>query len=623
MFLSPEASAEPGRMNLSRAPYQREMLDAIADPEIEDVVIMSSAQIGKTSMQLCIAGFLIDLQPCPILWVAPTLQMAEATSKDRLAPMFRDSPCFADKIKPPTARNSGNTLLSKAFPGGQLVLAGANSPASLASRPIRAVIGDEIDRFPESAGTEGDPLNLARKRTTTFWNRLHIWVSTPTIKDRSRIEKLFHLSDRRRYHVPCPHCGHRQVLQWEGLIYKDKGSVDLTKADVEEVRYQCASCGESIEETAKLQMLSDGQWVAEGKRGSIAGFHLNELYSPWKSWADVARDYEAAQGDPLRMQVFWNTSLGLPYEHDGRTKFDWETLQLRAEDSEYFATQIPEGVLLLTAGVDVQGDRLECSIFGWGAGEEWWLIAHYVLHGDPLQNTVWQDLDMVLAQEYQHPLGATIKIRKVAVDSSYNTKEVYFRGRGKSNWLLIKGDEGFDRPTVGKPKWREINWKGQYIKQGVKLYILGVDVIKQTLLSRCRIAAPGPKYLHVPQDVPPHWCQEFAGSEVMVRKKQRATWRYSWEPVPGVRNEPLDCAVYAYAAADFCGLSRYNKSHWSKIRNQLTVAKPLQPGKNDDPISNRNVPESSPEPEPPKEKKQLQRRQRAPRRSGYLSRIGL
>jgi phage terminase large subunit GpA-like protein len=272
MRLSPEASAEPGRISFDRAPYQREMLDTIVDPEIEDVVIMSSAQIGKSTITLSIIGFLIDLQPCPILSVNPTLEMAEAFSKDRLAPMFRDSKCFADKIKSPQSRNSGNTLLSKAFPGGQLVLAGANSPASLASRPIRAVIGDELDRWPDSAGTEGDPVNLSRKRTTTFWNKIHIWVSTPTIKDKSRIEKLWLLSDRREYELPCPHCGEFQVLKWDGLKYKDKGSVDLQKFDIEEVHYECVHCQTAIEEQHKLEMLRAGRWRAQGRKGKSRVF---------------------------------------------------------------------------------------------------------------------------------------------------------------------------------------------------------------------------------------------------------------------------------------------------------------------------------------------------------------
>jgi phage terminase large subunit GpA-like protein len=613
MHLSPEASAEPGRINFDRACYQREMLDAIADPAIEDVVIMSSAQVGKSTVVLSLIGFLIDLQPCPILSINPTLEMAEAFSKDRLAPMFRDSKCFADKIKPPQSRDSGNTLLSKRFPGGVLTLAGANSPASLASRPIRAVIGDELDRWPESAGTEGDPVNLAKKRTTTFWNKIHIWVSTPTIQGKSRIEKLWLLSDRREYQVPCPHCGEYQTLKWEGLKYKNKGSVNLQKFDIEEVRYECVHCQADIEETNKLTMLRAGHWQAQGRKGSIAGFHLNELYSPWKAWEDVARDYEAAIGDPLRLQVFWNTSLGLPYEHDLQTKFDWENLQYRAENSDYQMGQIPEGVLLLTAGVDVQGDRIEVSIFGWGEGEQSYLIRHDVLFGDPSRDGVWQELEEVLGYEFHHPLGGTIKIKKAAVDSGYLTQEVYGRSRGKQAWMVVKGKEG-DRKLVAPATWQETNWQGKTIKKGVKLHLLGVDLIKQTLLGRCRIAQPSPKYLNLPVNVPPRYCQELAGSEVLVKKKKGAQWAYVWEPVPGVRNEPLDCAVYAYAAAIFVGLNRFNAAHWEKLRQLVSVSNPLS---TPEPTPEKDLNLPVPEPQRPRTTTR-----KTPRRSGYLSGYG-
>lgn len=605
MFLSPEASAEPGRITFERACYQREMMDAIADPAIEDVVIMSSAQVGKTSVVLAIIGYLIDLQPCPILSINPTLEMAEAFSKDRLAPLFRDSPTFANKIRSPQSRQSGNTLLSKKFPGGILTLAGANSPASLASRPIRAVIGDELDRWPESAGTEGDPVNLAKKRTTTFWNKIHVWVSTPTIKDRSRIEKIWLLSDRREYEVQCPHCGEYQVLTWDNLKYKDKGSVDLKKDDIEDIRYECPHCSQAIEETQKSFLLKTGRWAAKGKRGKIAGFHINELYSPWKLWEDIARDYESAIGDPLRLQVFWNTSLGLPYEHDLQTKFDWETLEMRGQDANYQMGTIPDGVLLLTAGVDVQGDRLECSVFGWGEGEQSWLIRHDQLYGDPLDDNVWDDLDSLLSQEYPHPLGGTIKIRKTAIDSGYLAQEVYRRSRGRRDWMVVKGVAG-DRRLVGAGQWQEINIRNKPIKRGIKTHALGVDLLKQTLLGRCRINAPGPKYINIPNNAPSKYCQGLAGSEVMVRKKIGGTWKYAWEPVPGVRNEPLDCAVYAYSAALFLGLARFTDNHWQKLRQPL-----------EQPTAGQETP--APPVEPPKPRRPTQK----PRRhNNYLGQIG-
>lgn len=567
--LSPEASAEPGNYHWNRAPYQREMLDAIAHPDTKEVVVMASAQTGKSTIELILVGYLIDLAPCPMLWVAPTLEMAEATSKDRLAPMFRDSPCFKGKIKDPRSRDSGNTLLHKSYPGGQLVLAGANSPASLASRPIQVVLVDEADRFPLSAGTEGDPIALAKKRTTTFWNRMVITVSTPTVKGVSRIEKAWAGSDQRRFYVPCPHCGFEQSLSWDNLRYQGKGELDRP-SNIPDVMYFCGACGAGIEEHHKAEMLAAGYWQAGRESGGIVGFHLNELYSPWKSWHDVALDFEAAKSDPMQFQVWVNTSLGEPFEPDTRTRYDWENLLYRSEESDYSQGSVPAGVLFMTAGVDVQGDRLEVGIFGWGEGEECWLIGHYQVYGVPTDSAVWEKTEGLLNAQFDHPLGGKISVSRVFVDTGFETHEVYGQVRMRRNWFAVKGVAG-DRPIVGKPSLQEVNWRGERIKKGIKLYTVGIDKVKEVLLSRCRIDKPGPKYLHLPQDAGRFWCQGFAGSEVRMQKHRNGHPYYVWETVQGVRNEPLDCAVYAFAAAIQAGINRPN--FFKGRREVLTVEK--------------------------------------------------
>lgn len=566
-YLSPEASAEPGKIRLDRAPYQREMLDAIAHPDTKEVVIMSSAQIGKTSVQLMLLAYLIDLAPCPILWVAPTLEMAEATSKDRIAPMVRDCPTLRGKIAAPRARDSGNTLLSKKFPGGQLVLAGANSPASLASRPIQVVFIDEADRYPISAGQEGDPISLAKKRTTTFWNRMAVTVSTPTVKDASRIEKAFLGSDQRRFFVPCPHCGHEQHLVWENLKYSGKGT---DKFNLDDLAYLCEACGAPIEEREKPGLLRAGRWQSTAPFNGIAGFHLSELYSPWKSWRDVALDFEAALNDPEIFQVWYNTSLGLPFEPTQQTRYDWERLFFRSEDSHYKPGDIPAGALLLTAGVDVQGDRLEVVVLGWGEGEQAFVIDYQKIYGDPLTPAPWDELDGFLAKAYHHPFGGEITVTRAGVDTGYQAHDCYMEIRKHSYWLALKGVAG-DRPLISAPKPLDINWRGQKIKRGIKLHTVGVDLAKRTLLARCRIETPGPKFISFPQGIGADFCRGFAGSEKLIKKHRSGVPYYVWEPIPNVRNEPLDCMVYAYAAAIQSGLARVN---WKRLAKKLTTDRP-------------------------------------------------
>lgn len=570
-FLSQESAAEPGKWRTDRAPYQRGIMDSVVEPGLKEVVVMSSAQVGKTSIQECILGYFIDLKPCPILWVAPTLEMAETTSKDRLAPMFRDSPCFRGKVKDPRSRDSGNTLLRKGFPGGQLTLAGANSPSSLASRPIQILIADEVDRFPLSAGSEGDPVSLAKKRCTTFWNSLAILVSTPTIKDQSRIEKAWKQSDQRHYLVDCPHCGFEQDLIWENLRYDGKGT---PVHNVDTVAYFCASCGTAIAESSKAEMLRTGRWQATAKSEGIAGFHLNELYSPWSSWRDVALNYEAAREDPNQYKVWFNTSLGLAIEDDNKERLDWEILVPRRDEADYSQHQIPEGVLLLTAGVDVQADRLECSLYGWGEGEEWWLICHNVFFGDPIEPDAWESLEAFLDKIYPHPLGGTIKCKLTCVDSGFLAPEVYRECLKRRSWTVVKGRSG-DKQIVSAPSLQDVTIAGRKLKKGVKLHLVGVDQVKSVLLNRAKFQKVGPRYLHLPADIEDTWLEGFLSSEVQVKKHRGGNVFYVWEKVPGAkRNEPLDTTVYAFAAAHLCGLTRMD---WKKLKRQVTIKSAVTP----------------------------------------------
>ena len=285
-MLSAESAAEPGRWSTARAEYQREILDTYTDPEVTEVTWVASAQVGKTECLNNMIGYGVDMRPGPMMVLQPTLDMAQAWSKDRLHPMVRDTPRLQKKIKT-YARDGDNTILHKKGPGFSLVIVGSNSPASLASRPIRDTFADEIDRFDVSAGREGAPLNLAEKRTNNFWNRFRFRVSTPTILGESPIMDLYERSDKRRYYVPCPHCGHQHTLEWANVFWNKDEDEDGNQIHLPKTAYMaCPECGGVIHDKDKSVMLAKGQWIAHAPFNGHAGFHINELYSPWRRFSD-------------------------------------------------------------------------------------------------------------------------------------------------------------------------------------------------------------------------------------------------------------------------------------------------------------------------------------------------
>lgn len=525
--LSPESSAEPGQWNTTRAEYQREIMNVLNDPRVGSVVLMTSAQIGKTAILENIVGYHIAQDPSPILCLQPTLEMAQAFSKDRLATMLRDTPALQGLVRDPRARDSGNTMLHKTFPGGHITITGANSPAQLASRPIRIVLCDEVDRYPASAGSEGDPVNLARKRTATFWNRKVMLTSTPTIKNLSRIEAAFLASDQRHYHVPCPHCEAFQVLRWE--------SIRWTECEPESAAYYCRECGARIEESEKPRMLVAGKWVATAEFTGTAGFHINELYSPWRRWAEVVADFlEAKQGGTEMLKAWVNTSLGEPWEEQG-DGVEATGLLSRVENYEQDDLQL----LAVTAGVDVQRDRIEASFVGWGAKEEGWLIDHVIIPGDTAGKDVWIELADLIA-EYR-PVC-------VAVDSGFNASQVYAFAKKYRFCRAIKGVSGMNRPLVEDDRQRAKRLRSKRKSGGYPVEPVGVDGGKVLVYSRLRVPAPGPGYIHFP-DHPAFDTEYFdqLSAERLVTQYRFGRPIQKWTQIRA-RNEALDCLVYAFAA---------------------------------------------------------------------------
>lgn len=534
-----QSSAEPGPWRTDRTPYLREIMDTLGDDSVEEVVVMAGSQLGKSEALLNWIGWTIHNSPCPLLMVQPTVDDGEAFSKQRIAPMISASPDLSRLVADPRSRDAGNTLNLKEFSGGALRIVGANAPSKLKSTPIKRVALDEVDTYPADAGGEGDPIKLARMRTSTFAARKIVLTSTPTTEGTSRIERAWLGSDQRRYFVPCPHCAEMQALKWTPTPDSPGGLV-WDRGHPETARYQCGCCGAMIDESCKGAMLAAGRW-APTCAGASVGFHLSALYSPpgWMSWAALAAEWEAATGNPEELKVFVNSRLAEVWRLGDQTGVQTGALRSRAE---VYRAAVPQGVDVLTAGVDVQDDRIEVEVVGWGVGEESWSVASVVLPGDPSSGQVWQALSSVITHDWSTEAGGTMRISATCVDTGgHHTQSVYdFCGpRTPQRVWAIKGRAG---PL---PAWPRKPSKGGKNKQ--PLQIIGVDTLKDTVYARLRIAAAGPGYCHFPATHPPAYYDQLT-AERIVTTRYRGRIRRQWVLPGGKRNEALDCRVYATAA---------------------------------------------------------------------------
>lgn len=526
--LSPESSAEPGRWYTSRAEYSRGIMDACSDPTVRRVIVMSSAQVGKTEVLLNIIGYCIDQDASPILCVQPTLSMGQAFSKDRLAPMLRDTPALKGKVKDPRSRDSGNTTLSKQFPGGSINIVGSNSAAGLASRPIRVVLADELDRWPSSAGTEGDPLRLAEKRATTFWNSKIVIVSTPTVKDASRIEAEYLDSDQRQFWVPCADCGETQTLKWSQVQWPEDEPLRAV--------YVCECCGSTWHDAARYKAISKGEWIADNPGGTTAGFRLSGLYSPWIALGEAVRDFLEAKKMPETLRVWVNTFLGETWEEQGEGVQDDE---IPGRGEKY--NGVPDSVLMLTAGIDTQNDRLEIEVLGHGVEHETWSIDHHIIYGDPSAPQIWSDLDLYLSQKFKRADGKILGIKCAAIDSGgHYTQAVYdfVRPRERRGIFAVKGVGGEGKPLVGRPARNNIG--------KIRLFPVGVDTAKELIYARLKINIAGPGYCHFPARYDDEYFQQLTAEQIVTRFSKGFRKR-EWKKTRA-RNEALDLRVYALAA---------------------------------------------------------------------------
>lgn len=545
-YLHAGASPEPGRWRTERTPYMREIMDCLsADSPVQDVCLMKGAQVAGSESGNNWIGYVIDLDPAQMMLVQPTVELAKGYSQKRIAPMIRTSPALRSKVKDARKRDSENKVLSKTFPGGFLLIVGANSAAALRSNPIKDLMLDEVDAYPKDVEGEGDPVALAYGRTRTFADRKVFKISTPTIKGDSRIEDEYEASDQRKYFVPCPHCGHMHVLEWAHFVIpKD----DSGKYLPGEACMACPECGGKIEEYHKTDMFARGEWRAtapENISPKRRGYHLNTLYSPvgFFSWAECAEEFIKAQGDDRKMKTFTNTILGETYEEDIGEMLDHEMIMRRRE--AYNCT-LPDGVLLLTVGVDVQDDRLETEVVGWGVGRESWGIEYRKFIGNPGEDAVWDELDDYLQQEYECNDGTRLRIAIACIDSGGNhTQRVYefTKRRERRKVFSIKGRGGAGVPFSAMKYTRTNKFKAA-------VFTVGVDEGKENLWYRLRLDFPGPGYCHFPIEPERGYDEQyFKGltSEYRCLEYIKGRPKWSWKRKPGStrRNEPLDIRNYA------------------------------------------------------------------------------
>ena len=568
-MLPKKSSSEPGKYRSSRTPYIREPMDNLSPHSpVQDQCVMKGTQLGWTESGNNWFAYVVDVCPGPMMMTFPTVDLAKDHSKQKLAPTIEETPRLRGKIKENKSRDSGNTIQVKEFPGGILFLSGSNSGTFFRSKSIRYLFLDDIDGFVPDVDGEGDPIDLAKKRTDTFSSRKKIYeISTPTVKGISRIEKSFDESDQRYFNVPCPHCNEMQPLEWggEGCDYGIKFKRDVTGKVVVAVWYECHACHQGIDESHKTWMLDHGEWIPTCPDRKKRGYHLSGLYSPlgWVSWRQIVEEFLEKEKDRERLKVWTNTRLGKTFEEKGDQP-DWVSLKARCEPYEFL--NVPAGGLLLTSGVDTQDNRLAIVIRAWGRGEESWLVYWGEIYGDPAQPFVWQQLDELLYRPYLHASGTELHIISMAVDSGgHHTQEVYNYARTRvPKVIAVKGASQSGKPIIGRPTSQDVTYMGAKIPGGVQLWPIGTDTAKSTIYSRLKMTDPGPGCFHFPIGTGDDYFMQLT-AEKLITRYVKGYPKMEWVKV-GPRNEALDCEVYCMAAAIRAGLAR---TDWGSLERTL------------------------------------------------------
>ncbi len=562
-------AAEPGPYRVERTPYARGVMRALsASDPCRRVVVVAASQMLKTQVALNWIGSCVHQTPANILVLLPTLGLAKRTSA-RISKAIDAVDVLSRRVAKPRSRDSANTIDTKEFDGGTMYITTAGSAANLAEISARYLYGDEVDRWEADVGSEGDPVELAQKRLTTFSHSSKSYFSSsPTAEGESPIDMLYAASTQRRYFVPCPHCGEMHTLEWDNVRWAE----DLSRAWM-----VCPACGAEIDESDKAAMLDSGDWRRGGiGDGRTEGFQISALYMPpgWTSWLDLVRERLAAEalwkaGDDRGLKVFENTRLARSYKRKGE-KLDHERIKARAETYELML--VPFRGLVLTMSVDVQHDRLEYQIVAWGRDEESWLIDFGRIYGDPGQQIVWERLDEIRCRPVTHASGQQLRVEACAVDTGgHHTHEVYAycRTREAQRVFAIKGDRDIKTPIKGRARMFDVNIRGRVLKHGVRLWFVGVHVAKNLLANRLQLEQPGPGYMHLPVGLPEDYWEQLT-SEQRVRQRTAHGEVERWIKVSSsTRNEAWDLWVYCLWAAHVLDLNKYRHAQWDRLEQLL------------------------------------------------------
>jgi phage terminase large subunit GpA-like protein len=579
-FLAGEMASEQGQYRTDRTPYWRELMECLSESSpVETVSLCKGTQIGASELLNNFLGYIMDVAPGPVLVVQPDLDGARLFSTQRVTPMLEANPRLLALVAKAKSRSSGNTILLKRFRGGLLRLIGSHAAASLGQMPARYVLLDEVDRYPPEVGREGDPVNLAVARTATFGRRRKIFLcSSPTISGSSRIETAFLEGDQRYYHVPCPFCLHYQRLIMLNLRWVAGKN---GKPDPETAKYFCEQCGAAIEEGWKTWMFERGHWVPTNHDApeKIRSYHLSSIYAPegWRSWVELAELRIAAEKKPGLLKTFFNTSLGETWKEIGEAP-PWQTLWNRRE--RYRQGTVPRGVVFLTAGADVQRDRIEVEVVGWGRDQESWSIDYRVLEGDTSKPDVWRELDKMMLEAWPHVSGVALSIRKLCCDASYNPLEVakWCRRQAGGRAIPIRGEDRMPA-IIGAMRHVDVSAKGKKRRRGLKYLPVGVSAAKVELYGRLRLEPPGenepwpPAYCHFPQEYEGEHFKRLTAEELRFVPTRTGFMKPEWHRIYA-RNEQLDCRVYARAAAALLGIDQMVEENWAELEQDLGLDAP-------------------------------------------------
>ena len=585
-YLPRESSAEYGKYRSERTPMVREILLELSPScPTQEVVVMKPTQLAGTTAAIIFMLGSADIAPGPGLCIQPTAELAKSFSKKKFQTSVNATTAgsgrLAGKIKDAKSRDGDNTILEKTFPGGSWRLAGSNSPAVYRSESVRYIILDDFDGFESNIGGEGDPGELADRRTGTFHNRKIYKNSTPTIKGLCNIERAYEASSQGRFEVPCPHCGRYQYLVFggAGVDHGIKFSRN-TDGEVVDCWYQCEHCQGRIDEHEKEWMLPQGKYVHEYPHRPAKGFKYNALYTPlgWvNSWKRITELFLAAKNNPEKLQTWTNTLMAEAFERKGAQP-DWAILSARSEPYPFLS--VPDGGVLLTCGCDCHKERLNVVIRAWGAGQESWLVYAGELYGNIEQDNLWNQLDQLLNRQYRHASGFDLNVISCGIDSGDFTQAVYQYCRTRAPRVFpLKGMSTPNKPIIGRPTDQDVSWKGTVIKGGVKLWPIGTDQAKVTIYERLQLTGQGPGVYHWPLDIPDvdtYFLQ--LTSEKQITKFTKGYPKSEWIMMRD--NHFLDAEVYCYAAALKAGLARMDLS---KIQEQLKTQKTETPNQQSKP----------------------------------------